>query len=393
MATARTLLSQYRYDPLDRLVACSPANLEPQQRFYCKSRLATEIQGAITHSFYQSDNWLLAQQRRKGEGRETSLLATDQQGSVLHVLDGTQRQAMVYGPYGHRTPASGLLSLLGFDGERPDPVTGHYLLGNGYRAFNSVLMRFNSPDNLSPFGKGGVNTYAYCEGDSINRGDPTGHLGIFTNFFRDVRNFLHLRTPRAANAATTSFPAGSPTTNRRISQGGSRNSIQSVYTSGRSFEGLVSGPDNAVFSGEYSLTQSLDSFGEISVFLPETFHKRAIPFAALARNSEKTPAWTSQAQQLSSRNNLQQGEVSLNTTALTSQAQQLSGRDSLQQGGIALNTTNRRLRRIGGVEAQRALVHAELEQFVANRNRRLPSYDSLFLPKYYDVDFSGAIVR
>ncbi|EGH35731.1 hypothetical protein PSYJA_44541, partial [Pseudomonas syringae pv. japonica str. M301072] len=38
-------------------------------------------------------------------------------------------------------------------------MTGHYLLGNGYRAFNPVLMRFNSPDSLSPFGEGGVNAY------------------------------------------------------------------------------------------------------------------------------------------------------------------------------------------------------------------------------------------
>jgi RHS repeat-associated protein len=68
-----------------------------------------------------------------------------------------------------------LLSLLGFNGERPDPVTGHYLLGNGYRAFNPVLLRFNSPDSWSPFGEGGLNSYAYCLGDPINRYDPDGH--------------------------------------------------------------------------------------------------------------------------------------------------------------------------------------------------------------------------
>ncbi|WP_147458691.1 RHS repeat-associated core domain-containing protein, partial [Pseudomonas savastanoi] len=37
------------------------------------------------------------------------------------------------------------------------------------------LMRFNSPDSLSPFGKGGMNAYAYCAGDPVNRSDPTGH--------------------------------------------------------------------------------------------------------------------------------------------------------------------------------------------------------------------------
>jgi RHS repeat-associated protein len=84
------------------------------------------------------------------------LLATDQQRSVLHALKGNHpRRSIAYSPYGHRPAENGLLSLLGFNGERPDLVTGHYLLGNGYRAFNPVLMRFNSPDSLSPFGKGG----------------------------------------------------------------------------------------------------------------------------------------------------------------------------------------------------------------------------------------------
>jgi RHS repeat-associated protein len=67
---------------------------------------------------------------------------------------------------------------MGFNGERPDPLTGHYLLGNGYRAFNPVLMRFNSPDSLSPFGKGGLNAYAYALGNPVDRVDPTGHFSL-----------------------------------------------------------------------------------------------------------------------------------------------------------------------------------------------------------------------
>jgi RHS repeat-associated protein len=105
----------------------------------------------------------------------TTLLATDLQRSVLNALDATQPNPLAYTPYGHRPVGNGLLSLLGFNGERPDPVTGHYHLGNGYRQFNPVLMRFNSPDSWSPFGEGGLNAYAYCAGDSINHSDPTGH--------------------------------------------------------------------------------------------------------------------------------------------------------------------------------------------------------------------------
>jgi RHS repeat-associated protein len=151
-----TLLCHYRYDALDRLIANELPSTPGRQRFYCKSRLATEIQGANQYSMFQHGDHLLAQQQKEDDVLDATLLATDQQRSVLHALKRNQpRQSIAYSPYGHRPAENGLLSLLGFNGERPDPVTGHYLLGNGYRAFNPVLMRFNSPDSLSPFGKGG----------------------------------------------------------------------------------------------------------------------------------------------------------------------------------------------------------------------------------------------
>ncbi len=106
---------------------------------------------------------------------ETTLLATDQQRSVLQLVDKAGTEPIAYSPYGHHPAESGLTSLLGFNGERRDPVTGHYLLGNGYRAYNSVLMRFNSPDSLSPFGEGGLNAYGYVGGDPVGFGDETGH--------------------------------------------------------------------------------------------------------------------------------------------------------------------------------------------------------------------------
>jgi RHS repeat-associated protein len=179
----RSVLCVYRYDPLDRLADCAPAGQGSARFFYQKNRLATQIQGQIQHSLLHTDEYLLAQRRTENNESESALLLTDQQQSVI----AAQGLALAYTPYGHRYPSAGPMSLPGFTGQRVDPVTGHYLLGNGYRAFNPVLMRFNSPDSLSPFGEGGLNAYAYCEGDPVNRVDSSGHMWSF------IRNVLRRR--------------------------------------------------------------------------------------------------------------------------------------------------------------------------------------------------------
>lgn len=95
---------------------------------------------------------------------------------VLNTLNADQQGAIAYTPYGSREPEKGGLCRLGCNGEHPEPATGIYLLGNGYRAYNPLLMRFHSPDSWAPFGRGGINEYAYCLGDPINHTDPTGHM-------------------------------------------------------------------------------------------------------------------------------------------------------------------------------------------------------------------------
>ncbi|MFU2330570.1 RHS repeat-associated core domain-containing protein [Pseudomonas sp. NFX98] len=175
-STQSIRLCGYRYDPLDRLINQTLSNKPAHQRFYRKSRLATEIQGMLQYSFFQHSDHILAQIKRQRNESDVTLLATDMQRSVLQTFKANhQRQSLAYSPYGHRPVDSELSSTIGFSGERQDHVTGHYLLGNGYRAFNPVLMRFNSPDNWSPFGKGGLNSYVYCEGNPIIYTDPTGH--------------------------------------------------------------------------------------------------------------------------------------------------------------------------------------------------------------------------
>lgn len=80
------------------------------------------------------------------------------------------------GRSGRTNRTSNPLPRLGYNGQLQEPGGWWQFLGNGYRVYNPILMRFHSPDSLSPFGKGGINTYAYCSGDPINCDDPTGHF-------------------------------------------------------------------------------------------------------------------------------------------------------------------------------------------------------------------------
>ena len=108
---------------------------------------------------------------------KVSINALDSMDSPLWTNANGVTHNLSYSPFGNTFERSGDDSLLpGFNGERLDPVGQSYNLGNGYRTYNPTLMRFNAPDSWSPFGSGGLNQYAYCEGDPINRSDPSGHM-------------------------------------------------------------------------------------------------------------------------------------------------------------------------------------------------------------------------
>jgi len=98
------------------------------------------------------------------------MLASDHKNTVFSEVRKDGRQDVAYTAYGD----SAATGSLGYNGERCETQTGCYLLGNGYRAYNPWLMRFHSPDSLSPFGEGGLNSYTYCEGNPIDYLDPDG---------------------------------------------------------------------------------------------------------------------------------------------------------------------------------------------------------------------------
>jgi len=64
----------------------------------------------------------------------------------------------------------------GYNGVLHEPGRCWQFLGKGYRIYNPRLGRFHSPDDSSPFDRGGINAYSYCAGDPINHADPTGHF-------------------------------------------------------------------------------------------------------------------------------------------------------------------------------------------------------------------------
>lgn len=106
-------------------------------------------------------------------GQSTQLLVSDTRQSVVRTRGAARSVDISYTSFGAH-PAPAQLPVLGFNGQRAEASTGQYPLGHGRRVYNPALMRFHQSDALSPFGQGGLNAYAYCEGDPVNRTDPSG---------------------------------------------------------------------------------------------------------------------------------------------------------------------------------------------------------------------------
>ncbi|WP_256573887.1 MULTISPECIES: RHS repeat-associated core domain-containing protein [unclassified Pseudomonas] len=102
--------------------------------------------------------------------RSSKLIFSDSTDTILGYRHTQQCTQLTYTAWGYSIN----VYLIGLNAEHMDPVSKFYILGSGRRFYNSAHMRFNSPDSLSPFEKGGINTYAYCSGDPINYNDPSG---------------------------------------------------------------------------------------------------------------------------------------------------------------------------------------------------------------------------
>ena len=155
----------------------------PIRCFYQKNTLVTLIKPGHGASLFRADNRPLAQ---KGDQRASMLLGIDMQNSTIVGVNPSA--STHYHPYG-ATPNDSPF-LLGFNGEYRGCVSNTYLLGKGYRSYSPPMMRFQSPDSLSPFLQGGINAYAYCNGDPMNRSDPTGHNAILVQNLNKIGRFI-----------------------------------------------------------------------------------------------------------------------------------------------------------------------------------------------------------
>lgn len=161
----------------------------------------------------------------------------------LGVVTRQQHTAYAFDAYGSISLHVPAMSSQMFNGERLDSTLGGYLLGNGKRGYNPNLRRFVSSDQLSPFGVGGLNSYAYCTNEPVNHHDPSGQWS--------------LRTAPAGTKPKTIIPTGhkgAPLTTTRHDQ-----YARTMCFIGPELERLVDESDNIKEKYGYLLPLSLQS--------------------------------------------------------------------------------------------------------------------------------------
>lgn len=163
--------SAYRYDPAGRVGEQQTA-AGTSRRFYVGSQVINElgVDGALL-TLVRNTSGVFAQSRLSQSIRSVLLTGSDGQGSVRVEFDGETR-LVSYAAHGSDDGTA--LSRVGYAGELRDVENDLYMPGS-YRPYDSVLMLFLAPDSASPLGAGGLNRYAYCGADPVNRVDPDGH--------------------------------------------------------------------------------------------------------------------------------------------------------------------------------------------------------------------------
>lgn len=100
------------------------------------------------------------------------------------------------------------LNGFGYNGELHEAHAPWQMLGNGYRVYSAHLRRFYGPDNMSPFGAGGINAYTYCGGDPVNNADRNGHFYMAISGLLGMGAVAMLATAAASGIAGDRKAAG-----------------------------------------------------------------------------------------------------------------------------------------------------------------------------------------
>lgn len=219
-AKGQTLpLTYYEYDGHDRLIAQWDA-ASKQRRV-----LDYSINGLCSETWLNAEGGVVKRQVLDDEvglavaldGQWCFVLSDPQNGGgdeYQRNADGTwQRKSLSFTPWGetHTDSLRAMRVGLGYNGQRVDPVTGGYHLGEGYRLYDPAHKAFYQPDDWSPLGAGGLNDRAYCaSGDPVNWHDPSGHIMInrndsaasltrLDNFISEMKFANQQPTPEAAS--------------------------------------------------------------------------------------------------------------------------------------------------------------------------------------------------
>jgi RHS repeat-associated protein len=195
-----SLAARYEVCPVTKAIASK------RFYFYQRAKIASVKGTQRNRTLFSGGEGPLAELQSK-DVDQAQLLATDSNGSVIHTKHTDHSEPLVYTAYGHSSSLPSDQTSSGFNGEFLDALE-FYLLGAGYRLYYPPLMRLFSPDNLSPFAQGGINSYAYCGGDPVNFTDPSGHQRrkkFFGSMRKTVRrNSTDSTASLLSDASTTS---------------------------------------------------------------------------------------------------------------------------------------------------------------------------------------------
>ncbi|PMZ89969.1 MULTISPECIES: RHS repeat-associated core domain-containing protein [unclassified Pseudomonas] len=270
-------LGDYQYDALD-ILSGSGSDSGNERRFYQNGDLVNLVKGADSSTFVRAEGVVLAE-HQEGASPKSLLLAADDKSSVLHELGHGERLDLAYTPYGYSVGGEG---ALGYNGEQREVRDGRYLLGKGYRALNSTLMRFESPDSLSPFGKGGMNGYAYVAGNPVGYTDPTGHLKL---------KLFALLMFSGVGEAGQAAGQGAARTSRSVLQGASRTAGQATNAA----SSTVGASDDLLSGFTMTTTRGSSTFGATTSVAQQTGSRgvssiSSAPVPSMPGPSRATPA-------------------------------------------------------------------------------------------------------